>query len=50
MEILAMPIRAEAIFIRQSSTMSVIYKLQKKRGIKLEKDRLMEVLAMPISA
>ena len=29
--------------------MSVTYKLQKKWGIKLEKDGLMEILALPIT-
>ena len=48
MEILALPITAQAIFKRQSSTMSVNYKLQRRWGIKLEKDGLMEILAVPI--
>ena len=47
-EILAMPLRGYAILIRRSNFMRVILKLQKKLGIKLEKDGLMELLALPI--
>ena len=48
MKVLALPIITLAIFKRQFSTMSVIYKLQKKLGIKLEKHGLMKILALPM--
>ena len=49
-ETLASAIRALAIFIRQWSTMSVTYNLQKRWEVKLKKDGLMEILALPMRA